>query len=84
MGFHFTNVLLHMGVVIATPFFDKLSMTPDEVKRHLLQYRTKMPLERVGKPEEIANVIAFLLSEESAYVTGTDILADGGLANCIK
>lgn len=70
--------------VISTPFFDKLGMTADEVKRHLLMYRTKMSLERVGKPEEIANVIAFLLSDESSYVTGTNILADGGLANCIK
>ncbi|WP_433957885.1 SDR family NAD(P)-dependent oxidoreductase [Cytobacillus horneckiae] len=38
----------------------------------------KTALGRIARPEEIANVIAFLASEESSYVTGTDILADGG------
>lgn len=37
------------------------------------------PLKRNGKPEDIANVIAFLCSEASAFITGTDILVDGGL-----
>lgn len=70
--------------VIVTPFFDKLGLTEDEIRGHMLQYRKKMSLERPGKPEEIANVIAFLLSDESSFITGTDILADGGLANCVK
>lgn len=35
-------------------------------------------LKRVGKPEEIANIIAFAASAEASYMTGTDILADGG------
>lgn len=70
--------------VIETPFFDKFGLTADELRRHMLHYRKKISLERTGKPAEIANVIAFLLSDESSYITGTDILADGGLANCVK
>lgn len=35
-------------------------------------------LGRAGHPEEVARVIAFLCSEDSSYVTGTDILVDGG------
>lgn len=35
-------------------------------------------LGRVGKPDEIANVIAFVASEEASYMTGTDVLVDGG------
>lgn len=35
-------------------------------------------LRRVGRPEEIANVIAFLASPESTYLVGSDIVADGG------
>jgi len=36
-------------------------------------------LKRGGEPEEIANVIAFLVSDESSYMTGSDVLVDGGL-----
>lgn len=36
------------------------------------------PMGRMGEPEEMANVIAFLLSEESSYMTGTTVVASGG------
>jgi len=35
-------------------------------------------LGRVGTPEEIASVIAFLASSEASYMTGSDVLVDGG------
>jgi 3-oxoacyl-[acyl-carrier protein] reductase len=35
-------------------------------------------LRRVGTPEEIANVISFIASEEASYMTGSDVLVDGG------
>jgi 3alpha(or 20beta)-hydroxysteroid dehydrogenase len=37
------------------------------------------PLKRLGKPEEVAAVIAFLLSEHASYVTGSEVAVDGGL-----
>lgn len=37
------------------------------------------PLKRNGKPEDIANVVKFLCSDAAAFITGTDILVDGGL-----
>lgn len=38
-----------------------------------------VPMHRIGKPEDIAGIVAFLLSDAAAYVTGQNILADGGL-----
>jgi NAD(P)-dependent dehydrogenase (short-subunit alcohol dehydrogenase family) len=37
------------------------------------------PMARMGKPAEIANVVAFLLSDEANFVTGANWLVDGGL-----
>lgn len=38
------------------------------------------PAGRLGRPEEIANLIAWLLSDEASYITGATLLADGGAA----
>ena len=40
----------------------------------------KIPLARVGRPEEIAEAAVFLASERSGYITGECIRVDGGLA----
>jgi L-rhamnose 1-dehydrogenase len=41
-------------------------------------YETRTPLKRIGEPEEIASVIAFLLSDDASYVTSSELLVDGG------
>ena len=38
-----------------------------------------IPLKRVGEPDDIANGIMFLLSDQSQYITGTEIVIDGGI-----
>ena len=40
----------------------------------------RVPLKRLGQPEEIVKVALFLASEDSAYINGTTIVADGGMA----
>lgn len=42
-----------------------------------------IPLQRLGRPEELANVVTFLASEQASYVTGTSIPVDGGLLKSI-
>ncbi|BBK39464.1 dehydrogenase [Allostella sp. ATCC 35155] len=53
----------------------KVLMTDEEARRRIL---SRTPLGRCGEPEEIAAVALFLASEESSYVTGQTIFADGG------
>ncbi|USG62402.1 SDR family oxidoreductase [Sneathiella marina] len=48
----------------------------DEAARHAILSRT--PMGRTGKPEEIADVALFLATDESSYITGQVIYADGG------
>ncbi len=58
---------------IETPI---LATIPDKV---LQQMREQVPLHRLGKPEEVANVYAFLASDEASYVNGAVIEVSGGM-----
>ena len=56
------------------------NMTMDE---YLKESAKNIPLGRLGRPEEIGDVIAFLASERASYINGTNILVDGGQAKGI-
>lgn len=43
-----------------------------------------IPMQRRGTPAEVAKVIAFLAGDDSSYVTGTDMLVDGGTAAGVR
>lgn len=70
--------ILVVGVgpgAVATPI--NLSTMKDP--KLMEKLRNAIPLGRMAKPEEIANVVAFLASDKASYVTATTIFADGGM-----
>ncbi len=48
-------------------------------KESMKQFAQTIPLKRIGQPKDIANVVVFLASDESSYITGECIVVDGGL-----
>jgi 3-oxoacyl-[acyl-carrier protein] reductase len=58
---------------ITTDMTDKLT---EEVKNSML---TQIPLGQFGRPEDIANAVVFLASEDSSYITGQTLHIDGGM-----
>ncbi len=64
---------VHPGIT-ETNIYNNTSITPEQLEQEKAHY----PLKRFGKPEEIANAIVFLLSDASKWMTGSQLLIDGG------
>ena len=60
---------------IATELAKNAVLTSEDAKNRIL---SRTPMKRLGEPEEIADVVAFLLSDASSYVTGEIVVVDGG------
>lgn len=60
-----------------TPFLGKVNLREE----HFERLAQKIPMSRFAQAEEIAKAALYLASDDSAYITGTDILIDGGRVN---
>jgi len=60
--------------LIETPMTDMVKNNP-EMEKALL---ARVPMGRVGKPEEVSNLVLFLASDASSYMTGSTVVIDGG------
>jgi 3-oxoacyl-[acyl-carrier protein] reductase len=65
---------------VVAPGYILTEMTEKLDEKVLEAIKTETPLGRAGNPDEIANVVAFLASDMSSYITGEVIRVDGGMA----
>jgi len=62
--------------VTDTPILDSQTETREDLEK---MYHAMVPLGRLAHADEIANAAVFLASDQSSYVTGSDLMADGGI-----
>lgn len=73
------NASKNITVNAVCPGFIKTAMT-DKIPKDILEsIEKKIPIGRLGKPEEVAELVEFLTSDRTNYITGETIVIDGGL-----
>ena len=77
LGPHGINVNSVAPGFILTPM-TSTSRTPQEVEEHIEVRKKSSVLQRVGKPEDIANSVLFLVSDEASFISGQLLRVDGG------
>jgi NAD(P)-dependent dehydrogenase (short-subunit alcohol dehydrogenase family) len=68
---------------VETPIYGKTGLPQEAIDGMGQKLATSIPLGRFGTPDEMANVALFLASDESSFITGSDIQADGGMTQAI-
>ena len=66
--------------VVPTPGYDLMGLTKEQVQGFVDSQVATIPLGRVGTTDEIAKVVVFLASDDSSFVNGIELFADGGMA----
>jgi NAD(P)-dependent dehydrogenase (short-subunit alcohol dehydrogenase family) len=67
-------------VFIDTPILDRMAAAGGDRSAALDKLARQIPLGRVGQPDDVAYAVLYLASDESAFVTGSEIRVDGGIS----
>ena len=85
-GRHYLSYPGILGCILAqnldttdTPIFNGV-LNEEQTKQFNATVVANVPLARMGNPDEIAKAASFLASDDSSYITGTELSVDGGLA----
>ncbi|SEI45616.1 SDR family oxidoreductase [Pseudomonas sp. NFR16] len=65
---------------ISTPFHSKLGLSDSQLKEVAAGIEASVPLGRFGEVGEVAKVVLFLASDQASFITGEEIVVDGGLS----
>ncbi len=65
---------------INTPIFGKMGMSPEQLEATATSIQQQVPMGRFGRPEEIAKAALFLASDDSSFMIGAELVADGGMS----
>lgn len=66
---------------IETPIFGRTGMTEEQIEGFKAGISARVPMHRIGRPEEVASAVAFLASDDASYITGIELNVDGGMGN---
>jgi NAD(P)-dependent dehydrogenase (short-subunit alcohol dehydrogenase family) len=68
---------------VDTPGFGRWGVPLEIVEGARAEFNRRSPLKRFARPEEVARAVLYLASDESSYVTGTELVVDGGFSQLL-
>ena len=79
LAIQFASYNIRSNIILPGPIDTPMQNRWKKNPKAKTQLSKIIPLQRIGKPKDIANTILFLLSDEGSYITGTELTVDGGL-----